>query len=515
MRRAGAQLGRCLRLAALPAAESSLAAAPAAAAAVPAAAAWVAGPAWRRHFVSGTSGAAQAEAAPKPAIKEAAAAQPHTVASAAPQGEERKGPFGLVREEIDCVTERLRRDIFTEIPALERAAEYFFQARMGPWVFSSHLMLKSAGMNGCWDVAAPFASQAGEGRPAGAEGKRLRSTMLLLMSSALAPAPAGIEFLTVDTSPPSEHPPSVRRRQQRIAEITELIHVASLLHDDVIDSAGTRRGKKSLNAVFGNKVAILAGDFLLARASVSLAALRNPEAIMLMSQSLEHLVAGEILQASKWGCWMAEGFSRMPMSQSLEHLVAAEILQASMECGRLCFLRLTADAEEATSLDHYMRKTYCKTASLMANSCKAVAVLGGHKPTDCHLASEYGRHVGLAFQLVDDIMDFTSSADEMGKPAVNDLRSGLATAPTLYAAEEFPELLPLIQRRFKEEGDVEAAEDMVRRSRGLERARELAAFHAADAAMCIESFSPAGTAHAAEHRAALIEITHKVLNRKK
>ena len=62
---------------------------------------------------------------------------------------------------------------------------------------------------------------------------------------------------------------------------------------------------------------------------------------------------------------------------------------------------------------------------------------------------------------------------------------------------------------------MEAAEDMVRRSRGLERARELAAFHAADAAMCIESFSPAGTAHAAEHRAALIEITHKVLNRKK
>lgn len=386
--------------------------------------------------MSGSSGAAQAEAAPKPAAKEAAAAQQQQqpAAAAAPQGEERKGPFGLVREEIDCVTERLRRDIFTEIPALERAAEYFFQA--------------------------------------GAEGKRLRSTMLLLMSSALAPAPPGFEFLTVDTSPPAEHPPSVRRRQQRIAEITELIHVASLLHDDVIDSAGTRRGKKSLNAVFGNKVAILAGDFLLARASVSLAALRNPEAIMLMSQSLEHLVAGEILQ-------------------------------------------LTADAEEATSLDHYMRKTYCKTASLMANSCKSVAVLGGHSPTDCHLASEYGRHVGLAFQLVDDIMDFTSSADEMGKPAVNDLRSGLATAPTLYAAEEFPELLPLIQRRFKEEGDVEAAEEMVRRSRGLERARELAAFHAADAAMCVESMSPAATAHAKEHRAALIEITQKVLNRKK
>lgn len=67
---------------------------------------------------------------------------------------------------------------------------------------------------------------------AGAEGKRLRSSMLLLMASALAPAPPGVEFLAVDSSPPADHPPSVRRRQQRIAEITELIHVASLLHGE-------------------------------------------------------------------------------------------------------------------------------------------------------------------------------------------------------------------------------------------------------------------------------------------
>lgn len=129
---------------------------------------------------------------------------------------DRPDAFALVREEIECVTERLRRDIFTEIPALERAAEYFFRA--------------------------------------GAEGKRLRSTMLLLMASALAASPPGLDALTVDGAPPAEHPVDPRRRQQRIAEITELIHVASLLHDDVIDSAGTRRGKRSLNAVFGNKV---------------------------------------------------------------------------------------------------------------------------------------------------------------------------------------------------------------------------------------------------------------------
>ena len=75
----------------------------------------------------------------------------------------------------------------------------------------------------------------------------------------------------------------------------------------------------------------------------------------------------------------------------------------------LLLRQLTADADEAASLDHYLRKTHCKTAALMANSCKAVAVLGGHGAADCQAAWEYGRHLGLAFQLVDDIMDFTCS----------------------------------------------------------------------------------------------------------
>ena len=88
----------------------------------------------------------------------------------------------------------------------------------------------------------------------------------------------------------------MRRRQQRIAEIAEMIHVASLLHDDVLDDASTRRGVLSLNASVGNKLAILAGDFLLARASVSLAALRNTQIVELLSQVLEHLVTGEIMQ---------------------------------------------------------------------------------------------------------------------------------------------------------------------------------------------------------------------------
>ena len=322
----------------------------------------------------------------------------------------------------------------SEIPTLEQAAEYFFRV--------------------------------------GHEGKRLRSTIILLMATSLATAPPSPSFLAVDDSPADAHPPEQRRRQQRVAEITELIHVASLLHDDVIDNADKRRGLKALNSLFGNKVAILAGDFLLARASVTLAALRNSEVIALMSQVLEHLVAGEILQ-------------------------------------------MTAAPDDARSMDHYMRKTFYKTASLVANSCKSVAVLAGCESEEAAAAWEYGRHVGLAFQLVDDILDFTGTTAELGKPAGNDLRSGLATAPVLFAAEEYPELHGLIQRKFRQQGDVERALELVQSSAGLHRARELAEEHAVAAAAALLRLPPAHGDAAVESRAALEEITRKVINRKK
>jgi len=345
-------------------------------------------------------------------------------------------PFSLVRSEIESVSERLRRCIITEIPTLEQAAEYFFRA--------------------------------------GHEGKRLRSTVILLMATSLASVPTNPLFFTVDDSPADAHPPEQRRRQQRIAEITELIHVASLLHDDVIDNADKRRGLKALNSLFGNKVAILAGDFLLARASVSLAALRNSEVIALMSQVLEHLVAGEILQ-------------------------------------------MTAGPEDAGSMDHYMRKTYFKTASLVANSCKSVAVLAGCTPDEATAAWEYGRHLGLAFQLIDDVLDYTGTTAELGKPAGNDLRSGLATAPVLFAAEEHPELHILIKRRFRQEGDVETALRLVENSQGVNKAKQLAERHAKEAIAALSRLPEVvATCEAAvESRNALVEITQKVINRRK
>ncbi|KXZ56018.1 hypothetical protein GPECTOR_2g1570 [Gonium pectorale] len=275
------------------------------------------------------------------------------------------------------------------------------------------------------------------------------------MASALSPSAPAQEYLQADLRPADVHAPELRRRQQRIAEIAELIHVASLLHDDVIDDAQTRRGVTSLNNVMGNKTAILAGDFLLARASVSLAALRNSETVVLMSQVLEHLVSGEIMQ-------------------------------------------MTASSEQLLDLEHYLAKTYCKTASLMANSARSIAVLAGVGP-----------------EVVDDLLDLTSSSSVLGKPALNDLRSGLATAPVLYAAQEEPQLRPLILRRFKHDGDVALAVSLIERSRGLQRAEELAAHHAKAAADMIRCLPAAQSDHAEIAREALIQITHKVLTRKK
>jgi len=205
--------------------------------------------------------------------------------------------------------------------------------------------------------------------------------------------------------------------QRRLAEIVELIHTASLLHDDVVDHAETRRGMPSANVFSGNKMSVLAGDYMLGRASVFLARLRQPEVIELIAEVISELVKGELYQLT---------------NTRTDH-GSAEYLSKSLE--------------------YYLEKTYLKTASLISKSCRAAAVLGGATEEVAHAAYVYGKHMGLAFQLIDDVLDYTGSSEELGKPATADLELGLATAPVFYAWEEFPELGPMIARKFEQEGD--------------------------------------------------------------
>jgi hexaprenyl-diphosphate synthase len=214
-------------------------------------------------------------------------------------------------------------------------------------------------------------------------------------------------------------------------------------------------------------MAVLAGDFLLARASVALARLRNVQVLELLATVIANLVEGEFMQLRNGGA-----------------------------------------GSHDTRFDYYLEKTYLKTASLIAKSCRAVSVLGGCREDVSNIAYDYGRNVGMGFQLIDDMLDYTSISGILGKPAGADLRGGLATAPVLFAAKEYPELWVLIDRKFSWDGDVEKALEYVGMSGGVEKTRVLAEEYV-DAAVDGIMGLPESRA-----REALINLTRSILNRK-
>uniref|UniRef100_A0A6A7FTZ6 All trans-polyprenyl-diphosphate synthase PDSS1 n=1 Tax=Hirondellea gigas TaxID=1518452 RepID=A0A6A7FTZ6_9CRUS len=254
------------------------------------------------------------------------------------------------------------------------------------------------------------------------------------------------------------------RNQLEIAKVTEMIHTASLLHDDVLDMADIRRGKPSVTLRFGQRKSVMAGDYILAVASTLLARINNPQVTIVLAQVLADLVQGE-------------------------------------------FMQLGSKENENERFSHYLDKTFKKTASLIAHSCQAVGILGGADEQLQQVCFQYGRNVGIAFQLVDDVLDFVASANSMGKPASVDLKLGIATAPVLFACEKFPELNAMILRRFSEPGDVTFAFECVHRSDGLQQTKLLARKHCLEAIRVLDAL-----AHSQE-KMALIAITDKVLNR--
>lgn len=149
--------------------------------------------------------------------------------------------------------------------------------------------------------------------------------------------------------------------QRRLAEIVELIHSASLLHDDVIDNSKIRRGRPTANIVFGAKSAVLSGDYLLAQASVALSELGNLQVITLLASVIKDLVEGEMMQ-------------------------------------------MNATVIDQLDMQYYLRKSYLKTASLIAKSCQAVANLGGHPTMIQEACYQFGRYLGLAFQVFSSLL---------------------------------------------------------------------------------------------------------------
>lgn len=302
-------------------------------------------------------------------------------------------------------------------------------------------------------------------------------------------------------------------KQRRLAEIVEMIHAASLLHDDVIDHSDTRRGRPSGNIAFTNKMAVLAGDFMLGRATVAISRLRNPEVVELVSNSIANLVEGEFMQLKNTAIdadhtTFNNGTQHIPPPPTKFELTEHEyrVPTSSTTNGT----QLSHDQLVDMAFDYYLHKTYLKTAALISKSCRAAAVLSGVRDPIIEECYEFGKNLGICFQLVDDMLDFTISAKDLGKPAGADLELGIATAPVLFAWREDPSLGPLIKRNFSNPGDVEAAALAVKKYDGVGKTNELAKDYCNKALQNLRNGLPNSDA-----RSALEFLTNSVLTRRK
>lgn len=178
-----------------------------------------------------------------------------------------------------------------------------------------------------------------------------------------------------------------------IAAIIEFIHTATLLHDDVVDDSEMRRGRETANALFGNSASVLVGDFLYTRSFQMMTKLENMKVMNILSDATNIVAEGEVLQL--------------------------------MNCN-----------DPNTTEESYMQVIYCKTAKLFEAATRLAAVVA-EQSDEIELAmQEYGKYLGTAFQLVDDIMDYTANAKEMGKNVGDDLAEGKPTLPLLYAMRQ-------------------------------------------------------------------------------
>ena len=203
-------------------------------------------------------------------------------------------------------------------------------------------------------------------------GKRFRPAVLLLVAEACG-----------YTGP----------RRTVMSVVTEYMHTATLLHDDVVDGGVMRRGKPSANVVFGNQASILVGDFLFARASQLMTGDGDLDVLGIYARTLVSLSEGEVLQLMK-------------------------------------------SADPAITEKEYLRVVYHKTASLIAAASETGAVLAGVDKGLRKRMFEYGKAVGIAFQLADDILDYDGSERELGKRPLQDLREGKVTLPLIHALRE-------------------------------------------------------------------------------
>ncbi len=252
-----------------------------------------------------------------------------------------------------------------------------------------------------------------------------------------------------------------------MASAVELMHTATLVHDDAIDKSTIRRGKPTVNEVWGEDKAILLGDYLFAKAGEFAADTQNLRVIKLFAQTLETISAGEINQA----------FNAFNLEQTRQH---------------------------------YLDRISNKTASLFSLATESGAILSQAPEKSVKALKEYGHNLGIAFQIIDDILDFISTAEEMGKPIGSDLAQGTLTLPAMFILERYPEDNPVkrvFQNRDKQE-NIKPALELVRNSSIVQECVQIASDYCSKARQNLKLL-PDNTS-----RRALSELADYVVERK-
>lgn len=217
-----------------------------------------------------------------------------------------------------------------------------------------------------------------------------------------------------------------------LAVSLELIHMASLVHDDVIDNSEIRRGTETVKKRWGNRMSIYAGDYILARSLAVVNEYNRPDVVDVLADASMKICEGEIKQMLS------------------------------------CY-----DVEQG--LKDYLRRIQCKTALLISVSCQLGAMISDAPPAEIAALKKYGYYVGMAFQITDDILDLVADEKTLGKPTGNDIRQGIVTLPVIYALKFLPERQKLSDMLSSPDicrSQTASMIDMVARSGGIDYAYE-------------------------------------------
>src|SRR5712672_503006 len=213
----------------------------------------------------------------------------------------------------------------------------------------------------------------------------------------------------------------------------EMVHLATLIHDDIVDNAKTRRGNPTVNALWGDHIAILLGDYYFAKTAGLIADINDNRIDHLFSDTVATVCEGTIMEM--------------------------------MTAGRIDL-----------TLESYYEKISHKTACLIAACCRGGAILSEASNEEIESLEEYGMNLGIAFQIIDDVLDYTEDQSTIGKPAGNDLRQGMVTLPLIYALQERPqnghhqEVYHLLNEQTHKEEDISAVVNWVVHGDSVEHA---------------------------------------------